>query len=189
MVSVKISGGDKLKAALDAMARKIGKSSSVKVGFLEGKTYTGGTPVAAVAAFQEFGTPNAQFPIPPRPYFRTMVAKESPHWGQDIADGLEANGMDAKITLEQFGLQVEGELRQSIIDLQSPKLSEVTLLLRKKRRADPDFKVNRRKVIEAIAEVKAGKTSGLSGTAAKPLIDPVGADSGLLLKSVASEVS
>jgi hypothetical protein len=52
------TGGDKLKARLEEIARMAGKADVVNVGFLEGATYPeseGGLPVAAVAAVQEYG--------------------------------------------------------------------------------------------------------------------------------------
>ena len=50
-----LSGGNKLQAYLDALVAKVGSGQAVRVGFLEGATYPDGTPVAQVAAAQEFG--------------------------------------------------------------------------------------------------------------------------------------
>lgn len=50
-----LKGGEKMKAALDEMARKLSSPATLKVGFLEGSTYPNGTPVAYVAAINEFG--------------------------------------------------------------------------------------------------------------------------------------
>lgn len=53
-----LKGGDKLKERLEELARMVGKTDVVNVGFLEGSTYPeseGGLPVAAVAAIQEYG--------------------------------------------------------------------------------------------------------------------------------------
>lgn len=49
------SGGDKLQAYLDRILAHVSSATAVKVGFLEGATYPDGTPVAMVAAVQEFG--------------------------------------------------------------------------------------------------------------------------------------
>ena len=65
-----ISGGDKLQRALDRIAKNLSKAASVEIGFAENATYPDGTSVALVAALNEFGTGK----IPPRPFFRNMVA-------------------------------------------------------------------------------------------------------------------
>lgn len=49
------SGGDKLQAYLDRILARVSSAQAVTVGFLEGATYPDGTPVAMVAAVQEFG--------------------------------------------------------------------------------------------------------------------------------------
>lgn len=52
------TGGDKLKAKLEEIARMAGNADVVNIGFLEGSTYPeseGGLPVAAVAVIQEYG--------------------------------------------------------------------------------------------------------------------------------------
>lgn len=183
MASKVLSGGDKLKARLAEIAQKVDRARSVKVGFLSGATYPDGTPVAAVAAYQEFGTPNARFPIPPRPFFRTMIKDKSPEWPETIAALLKADGYDAERALDQMGEVIAGELRESIIDTNEPPLSPVTLMLRRMKADDPDLKVSLRTVYEAIRRVRKGETSGLSGTGAKPLVE-----SGHLLQSVDHEV-
>lgn len=50
------TGGDKLDRALKDLARKVSKPRTLNVGFLEGATYPDGTPVAYIAAIQEYGT-------------------------------------------------------------------------------------------------------------------------------------
>ena len=57
MTSKVLSGGDALEAKLKQLAEKITKASTLEVGFKEGAVYpdSKGTPVAMVAAIQEFG--------------------------------------------------------------------------------------------------------------------------------------
>ncbi|WP_347558571.1 hypothetical protein [Robbsia sp. KACC 23696] len=55
MAGKTFSGGAELEAKLKEIAAKLGKSNSVNVGFLEGATYPDGTPVAQIAAQNEFG--------------------------------------------------------------------------------------------------------------------------------------
>src|SRR5690348_3551284 len=50
-----LSGGDKLQAHLDRILERVKSAQAVRVGFLEGATYPDGTPLAKIAAVQEFG--------------------------------------------------------------------------------------------------------------------------------------
>lgn len=95
----------------------------MRVGFLADARYPDGTQVAAVAAFQDFGTRT----IPPRPFFRNMVAEKSPEWPDAIARNLIANNYDAERTLRTVGEAIAGQLRQSIIDTNEPPLAERTI--------------------------------------------------------------
>lgn len=174
-----VSGGDKAKPYLEAIAAKLGRAKAVRVGFLENATYPDGTKVAMVAAIQEFGAPRAG--IPPRPYFRTMIAKESPTWGVKVAATLKAYDNDALSALEAIGLGIESQLRESIIEVNSPALSEVTLMLRMMRSQDQSLVVTGKTVAIARARVAAGERA--QGVNTKPLDD-----TGHMLNSVASEV-
>lgn len=50
-----MSGGDKLMEHLQSIAKGLSSGDDLKVGFLEGAKYPDGTPVALVAATNEFG--------------------------------------------------------------------------------------------------------------------------------------
>lgn len=50
-----LSGGDRLQQHLDRILARVRSAQAVRVGFLEGATYPDGTPVAKIAAVQEFG--------------------------------------------------------------------------------------------------------------------------------------
>lgn len=176
---MKIKGGDKLEAALDEIAKNIKKAASVHVGFLEGATYPGGMPVAAIAAIQEFGAPKAG--IPPRPFFRTMIEAKSVEWPKAIAGLLKANDYDARKTLDIAGEAIEGQLRESIIDVNEPALSPVTLMLRKMRSEDQSLVVTGTTVAEARKRVADGEST--DGVSTKPLDD-----TGHLIASVGHEV-
>lgn len=153
------SGGEALQAYLEELAGNLAKGDALRVGFLEGATYPDGTPVATVAAVQEFGgsiavperTQELEFKqakngevknrfvkrgkgnfvqtvtipahiitIPMRSYFRTMLAKESPAWGGNIADTLKATGYDGNKTLSLMGEKIKGQLQESIRNTDSP---------------------------------------------------------------------
>ncbi len=180
-VTVTIDGGDKMNAYLAKLSQRITKKGSLSVGFLGGDdragSYPGGMGVAAVAAIQEFGAPRAPGgAIPPRPYFRTMIAKQSPHWGGDLGHLLKAHNFDSEIALSLMGDNIRGQLQASIIELMAPPLSKVTLMLRKMKR-QTNFVGSLTKVREARARVAAGES--VSGVSTKPLVD-----SGHLLQSV-----
>jgi hypothetical protein len=55
MATQTFSGGAALEAKLREIAEKVGKANTVNVGFLEGATYPDGTPVAQIAAINEYG--------------------------------------------------------------------------------------------------------------------------------------
>lgn len=55
MAAITFSGGEALEAKLREIAEKVGKAKTVNVGFLEGATYPDGTPVAYIAAVNEYG--------------------------------------------------------------------------------------------------------------------------------------
>ena len=175
-----ISGGNRLQVALQGMARKLASAKSVRVGFLENATYPDGTPVAMVAAIQEFGAPKVG--IPPRPFFRNMIAAKSSEWPKAIGDLLIANDYDAEKTLKLTGEGIRGQLQQSIIDTNAPELSPVTLMLRKMKSQNPDLIVTGTVVAEARSRVAAGESS--AGVSTKPLTE-----TGHMLNSIDFEVT
>jgi hypothetical protein len=155
----------------------VSRATTLRVGFLEGAKYPDGTPVAMVAAIQNDGAPAAG--IPPRPFFRNMIKDHSSEWPALIEKILQSSKYDSQRTLEMLGEVIVGQLKQSIADTYDPPLSQVTLLLREiytidgTRRAGKTgwpSHMGRRALWRAISEVKSGKQSKLSGTAAKPLI-------------------
>lgn len=160
-----VRGGDKLGEKLAEFAKRFSNAKSVRIGFLEGATYPDGTSVPMVAAIQEFGAPRAF--IPPRPYFRNMIAARKGEWPQAMADLLKANNFDARATLEKTGEAVAAQLRQSIVDTLAPALSPVTLMLRKMFGNHPEL-IRGRDVTEARRRVRAGEST--SGVSTKPLI-------------------
>ena len=132
-----VSGGNAFSQKLQEIAGKIGDGTAVvKIGFLSGATYPDGKPVALIASIQEFGAPNNRMfggspaPIPPRPFFRRMIAKHRSEWPSGIATQLRETDFDIEKTLARTGEAISGQLRQSIVDTNSPPLSPATLALR-----------------------------------------------------------
>jgi hypothetical protein len=175
--AVEIKGGDKLDAYLREAAKNLKKASSLRVGFLEDATYPDGTPVATVAAFQNFGTGK----IPPRPFFSNMVAAYGPTWPDKIAKLLKATDFDAEKTLALLGQDIAADLEQSILDTTGPALSQITLMLRKMFWSNPED-ITGKDVGEAAARVAAGES--VEGVPDKPL-----EWSKTMLHSVRSEVT
>jgi hypothetical protein len=126
---------DRVAKHLQDLAAKM--SGTLEVGFLEGATYPDGTPVAF---WNEFGTtraaagpqtaegenPRAES-SPPRPAFRSMIAKESPEWGTKLKGALRATGNDGPKALALMGEDIQGALIQSINDFTSPALAASTI--------------------------------------------------------------
>lgn len=128
-----VRGGDRLAQVLERIGVATRRARRVKVGFLERATYPDGKQVAMIAAINEFGAPGAS--IPPRPFFRNMIAAKSGEWPRAISGLLVANEYDAERTLGQVGEAVAGQLRQSIIDTNEPPNAPSTI--RRKGHAKP----------------------------------------------------
>lgn len=120
-----LRGGDKFESALAKIAAGVSKPATLQVGFLEGSTAPNGDSIPERAAFNEYGVPSRG--QPPRPFFRNMIAAKNREWAPAIADLLKANDYDAEKTLDIAGERIEGQLRQSILELTSPPLAESTI--------------------------------------------------------------
>jgi hypothetical protein len=118
-------GGQKFERAMRDLADKIARPATLRVGFLENATYPDGTPVAMIAAINEYGAPSRG--QPPRPFFRQMIQAKQGEWPKAIAGVLKSMGYDAKKTLDITGAAIAGQLRQSITDLWSPPLAPSTI--------------------------------------------------------------
>jgi hypothetical protein len=137
----------RLDAKLKEIAARIG-NGSVSVGFLAGATYPDGQSVATVAFWNEFGTkgrahgdaphpdavaegirsePQLSGGLPPRPFFRRMVAAESGAWGTNLGKAVVASKGDGNRALGLMGEEIKGELQQSINLLTSPPLKPSTI--------------------------------------------------------------
>jgi hypothetical protein len=149
---------DAVTAKLLELAKRA--SGSVQVGFIDNDQ-------APIAFWNEYGH-KGRFPASPRPFFRTMVANESGKWPEMMASALRSTKMDGRKTLAFMGEEIEGELKQSIIDFTSPALSPTTLRLRLKFGNQPQ-NIRARDVVQAQKEVADGAAVA-SGTQAKPLI-------------------
>lgn len=95
----------------------------------EGEMLRGGRFVKA--AQSNYATthtvPEYTVKIPPRPYFRNMIAKESPHWGDDLGKVLVATNYDIERSLDLMGEEMNGELIESIRDFTDPPNAPSTI--------------------------------------------------------------
>lgn len=173
-----LTGGTKMQEVL----KQIGSDAAggLTVGFLEGATYPDGTSVAQVAFWNEFGH-GGNFPAPPRPFFRKMIAEESSGWSVKLSKALKHYDYDAGMALRAMGEDIKGALQQSISTIDGPALSPTTLILRKKFGNNPQD-ITLSDVLQAQRDVADGQT-GASGTQGKPLVW-----TGHLLNSVDYEV-
>jgi hypothetical protein len=146
----------KIKSALERIPRELdGKTVKAGFGLLGDAAYKDGTPVAAVAAIQEYGAPARG--IPPRPFMRTAIKEHQAEWNKTLADGAKAvlhGQATGHQVLEGVGLQMQGDIKLEVNGVESPPLSPVTLLLRQWRKEGR--KITGKTVGEAAAAVKAG---------------------------------
>lgn len=119
-----LSGSPALMAKLEAIAKRMG-GGEVSVGFMSGATYPDGTPVAAVAFWNEYGMPARN--QPPRPFFRQMIAVESPTWAYKMAKAAKGTNYDGPRVLGLMGEDIKGALQKSINDLTTPALAPSTI--------------------------------------------------------------
>lgn len=185
MTAKVLSGGDKLEAALAKLSKNIEKASTVQVGWAEGATYPNGTPVAAIAAIQEYGAPNAA--IPARSFFRSMIAARSGEWGAELGGWLKVNDYDAAKALDAMGTVISADLAESIRDIDAPALSPVTLMLRAMFPVSRTYEKTGKDVGVAAQFVAAGISPDEVGDGApsdKPLVW-----TGQMLRSITSVVS
>lgn len=132
----------------------LAKKASVKVGWLGGANYDDGTPIAGVAAVQEFGyTPKN---IPPRPFMRTTIAEQEEAWKRVAAKFAKRIGSGGEMAdlMEGLGGVAAGDIRKKIAEITQPRLKPATIANRLRRYTSP-------------GKGKAAPVEGIE----KPLID------------------
>ncbi len=154
-----LSGGKALEQKLKELSKNLSKAALLRVGFLEGATYPEtGTPVAQVAWIQENGAPAGR--IPARPFFRPMIEKNKDKWGDILGNLLVAHDYDVEKCLGLMGEGMRAQLQQSIHDVNSPPLSDITLMLRKMKSQNQGLVVTGKTVGEAARRVAEGGPIG-----------------------------
>jgi hypothetical protein len=122
---VKIKGGEGVRAMFARIGDQLSNPASLRVGFLENAKYPDGTPVAMIAAINEFGAPSRG--QPPRPFFRNMIREKQGEWPAAIKGLIVSNDYNMAKAMDQAGAAIAGQLRQSILDLMEPPLAPSTI--------------------------------------------------------------
>lgn len=106
-------------------------SSALRVGWGENTKYPDGTPVAMVAASNEFGNPAKK--VPPRPFLRPAIIANGENWKRQITGGLKMVFSD-KLTvtevLDAVGNLVAADIQKAITKVTSPALAKSTIKAR-----------------------------------------------------------
>lgn len=122
------------EAARFAVALKELNGLQTKVGWFESAKYPDGTPVAYVAAIQEFGYPEGG--IPPRPFFRPTIEAKQAEWAAAVAvmaKRIAAGRMTAFQAIDALGGAAAGDVRKTISEVVAPELDKRTIAARKRR--------------------------------------------------------
>ena len=123
-VKVQRRGGKKLERLLREAAK--GGVSGVRVGFFSTAKYQDGTPVAAVAAKNEFGTGDGR--IPERRFFRRALAEAEDGILDVLKTGIDPERMVVDDRLAgRVGARVAGEVMESITTLKEPPNAPETI--------------------------------------------------------------
>lgn len=155
----------------------------LEVGVFESSKYEDGTPVAGVAAVQEFGSPKAG--IPPRPFMRTTIDEkrgEIKSLFDRAAKAIYSGDTDPVTALNVIGGVVAGQIKTTISNINEPALSPVTLHLRKLKKEG--IKITGAIVNDAKRRAAKGEDLDTSGVSSKPLIEDA-----ILINSMSHAVS
>jgi hypothetical protein len=145
-------------------------SKQTKVGWLESSLYEDGTPVASIAAQNEFGNPGRG--IPPRPTVRPAIIEHQKEWQKMAADGVNlilAGKATAQDIMEGIGETAQGQVYENISKLLEPKLSPITIVARKYKKNG--IKITGGTIGQIAALIKSGNMPDVSGISTKPLVD------------------
>lgn len=110
---VKFTGGGKLLTKLKKMAKN-SKKARLTAGFYEGAKYEDGTPVAQVAAANNFGTLDSGGFIPPRPFFTDAVNKNKDKWAEHYGQALKETDYDVERSAKLVGEEMRADIVKQI---------------------------------------------------------------------------
>lgn len=134
MATVKRTNPTVFKVLSDHLKELDGKVA--KAGWFASSVYPNKTPVAYVAIIQEYGY--AEGNIPPRPFMRPTVARETNEWRALMLSGSKAI-LKGNATLYEvmngIGGKAAGDVAKTISQVFSPPLKPKTILARARRKA------------------------------------------------------
>ena len=136
--TVRQVGGDRIEGLLRGITTTRGRMASIEVGFFESARYPDrkGTPVAAVAAWHEFGAPKVN--LPSRPFFRQALPDIATATRAIVHATIDPKTMTIPdFVLNQIGAKAAALLQKSIVDIKTPPLSGRTLARRRARHRRP----------------------------------------------------
>lgn len=134
-MSARMKGGAKMARYLTDLKRNASNAQRVDVGFFRGSTYTDGTPVATVAAVQEFGNDR----VPARSFMRTTIAERGRQWPRAAEAVLRVSNCNARQALETLGQVAAQEMQSKISEITEPQLAPSTVKQRLKKGSErPD---------------------------------------------------
>ena len=120
-----VRGGHKFRNILKG-ARSGAGVEGIRVGFFKDATYPDGTQVAAVAAWNEFGTSKG---TPERAFFRQALKKVERDVKGLLRDRIDPQKMVVTIGLaNEIGALVGGAVQKRIRDLRDPPNAPATVL-------------------------------------------------------------
>lgn len=128
MADLQITGGREFRSALRKAQRARGVDS-VKVGFFKTARYPDGTPVAAVAAWNEFGTEvDGTEWIPERPFFRNAARKARPLILEHLKRRIDPKTLQVDQRLaDEIGLILQNAIQTEIVELKTPENAPITI--------------------------------------------------------------
>lgn len=118
-----VSGGDNVETVFSEILQRIQDAGDLYVGFFAQEKYPDGTPVAAVAYWNEFGTATS----PARPFFRRMIAAKQAGWGVAFGNIAKAQNYDFARVLPLMGEGIKDQLTQSIVEFSDPPNAPYTI--------------------------------------------------------------
>ena len=122
--------------ALEQALRHLGNKVA-KVGWFENSKYEDGTPVAGIAAQNEFGNPSKH--IPARPFMRPTIIAQKVAWQKIAENGAKAILADKatiQSVMELLGNKVVFDIQKTISQLTQPPLSPATIAARLARKSN-----------------------------------------------------
>lgn len=139
-----------------------------KVGWFSSSIYPDGTPVAYVAALNEYGHGST----PPRPTVRPAVIEHQKEWNQIALQGskdiLKGETTPHNV-MTQLTLSAEKDIANNLAKITEPPLSLITLVARKYKSQGKE--INGTVIGQIAALIKAGNMPDVSGISTKPLND------------------